>query len=173
MTWLFPLRQWTGNIPKHDLGHPGAFGAQRKHDVHTGVDLYVDEQSNKEVFTVEEGKIVAIVDFTGPNADSPWWNPTKAVLIEGNSGVVCYGEINPEQHIQVGVLLNAGQNIGKITPVFSKDKIRNDISDHSNYMLHVELYSHGITEPLWWYLNEEKPQYLLDPTIKLLESVKY
>jgi hypothetical protein len=173
MTWLFPLCQWTGNIPKSDLGHPGAFGTQRKHDIHTGVDLYVNEQDKKEVRAVESGKIVAVVDFTGINADSPWWSPTKAVLVEGKSGVVCYGEISPEPYIEIGFFLNVGQTIGKIIPVFSKDRIRKDIIDHSNYMLHIELYAHGTTEPVWWNLNEEKPQNLLDPTIKLSESVKY
>lgn len=74
--------------------HPGAFGVSRKHDVHTGVDLYASESTP--VYAIEDGKIVEILEFTGEGADppSPWWNRTQAVLVEGRSGVILYGEVS-------------------------------------------------------------------------------
>ncbi len=36
---------------------------------------------------MEAGVVVGVEDFTGPAAGSPWWLPTKAVLVEGASGV--------------------------------------------------------------------------------------
>jgi hypothetical protein len=50
--------------------HPGAFGFERKHSKHTGVDLYMPESTP--VYIVEPGKVIGIGHFTGPKADSPW-----------------------------------------------------------------------------------------------------
>lgn len=102
MAWTFPLEQWDGYIPKSQEGHPGAFGAIRKYDIHTGVDLYVQQHNSNTVKAVEDGVVVSVVDFTGPAAESPWWNATKAILLEGKSGVVCYGEVAPKKTIYIG-----------------------------------------------------------------------
>ncbi len=116
----------------------------RKSDVHTGVDLYcelgtevvacedglvvlVDWFTGKNVktFYLEEGEPTA------------WWNDTWGVLIEvrwvcllcflmiimnhthvtlqGPSGVINYGEIEPAPGIVVGEMVQAGQVIGRIT----------------------------------------------------------
>jgi len=149
--------------------HPGAFGVQRKFDIHTGVDLYCPE--NTLVVAIESGTIVGVENFTGPNADgipSPWWNDTKAVLVEGESGVIVYGEIST--HLQSGQSILAGQKIGKTQQVLKKDKGR------PMCMLHLELYQHGIRETAWWINNEStllpnngRPFKLLDPTILLKE----
>ncbi len=71
--------------------HPGAFGVLRKHHTHEGVDLYATE--GEAVYAVEKGVVIAVEDFTGPKAGSPWWLDTQSVLIEGAVGVVCYGEL--------------------------------------------------------------------------------
>jgi hypothetical protein len=98
--WRWPLP----NVPKLLPDTPGRFGAVRKHDVHTGVDLYCAVSAK--VVAVEAGEVVAIEPFTGPDAASPWWLSTEAVLVEGASGVVVYGEVHPE--VQVGDQLEAG-----------------------------------------------------------------
>jgi len=173
MTWVFPLEHWDGYIPNLSNGHPGAFGAIRKHDIHTGVDLYVKQTNSNTVKSVEAGIVVAIVNFTGPKAESPWWNETKAILIEGKSGVVCYGELEPRETIFLDKEVIAGEILGSIIPVFGKEKIKNEIENHSNLMLHIELYTKGTKEPVWWKLNESQPKNLLDPTINLLNSLTY
>jgi hypothetical protein len=163
--WFFPLCQCAG-IPINR--HPGAFGCVRKRDVHTGVDLYCRE--NESVYAVEDGIIVAIEDFTGPSAGSPWWNDTQALLVEGASGVVCYGEVRINEGISVGVQVAAEQQLAHVLPVLKPIQSRADIQGHSRFMLHLELYRHGTRSAVWWRLDEPRPGNLLDPTPYLLNA---
>ena len=167
----------THHIPT--IGEPGAFGAIRKHDIHTGIDLYCSD--NEPVFAVEDGTVVAIEDFTGPGAGSPWWNTTQAILVEGASGVICYGEITifesigvweteygeveGEEPIKVGDRVNAGDTLGFVRRVLKKDKGVTPTS-----MLHFELYKPGTTGSVWWHHGEPQPEALLDPT-ELLKKI--
>lgn len=149
-------------VPTGD--HPGAFGTQRKHDRHTGVDLYTPKGTL--VTAVEAGKIVSIFPFTGPEADSPWWHPTWAVMVEGNSGVVLYGEVEPvKQFTGPGAwkqdYVKPGDPIGTVLTVLKKDKGK------PMNMLHLELYESGIRDAVWWREGEQ-PEGLLDPTPYLL-----
>ena len=87
-------------------GEPGYFGAVRKFDIHTGIDLYCFPDT--EVVAIESGIIVKIEQFTGKSVGSPWWNDTYALLIEGESGVIVYGEIQPNDYLKVGDIVGAG-----------------------------------------------------------------
>jgi hypothetical protein len=136
---------------------PGMFGYVRKHDIHTGVDLYCEPGSI--VYAIENGVVVAIEDFTGPEADSPWWNSTKAILIEGTSGVICYGEVEPS--VECGSLVLAGESIATVQTVLKKNK------GWPMTMLHMELYKPRTTKTVWWKLNEKQPEELLDVTVLL------
>jgi len=160
----FPLYEWQGIIPVDN--HPGSFGFKRKHDIHTGIDLYVSD--NEMVIAVESGIVVGVEEYTGPKAGSPWWLPTKAILVEGSLGVVCYGEVLPTG-ITKGEMVLGGQCLGFVSPVLSPEKIRKDIPNHSNYMLHFELYKTGTKQSVIWDLNKEKPKELLNPTKLLTE----
>ncbi len=157
MKWLWPLRTTWFPIPKP--GEPGAFGTVRKHDIHTGVDLYCVE--GEKVTAVELGIIVGIERFTGDAAGSPWWLETWAVLIEGKSGVVAYGELK-HPSLTVGNLIAAGDLVGFVGRVLPHDKGR------PTSMLHLELYEPGTTSTAWW--RESRPEKLLDPTPFLLEA---
>lgn len=161
MTWLWPL--WCGPAELPD--EPGRFGAVRKHDIHTGVDLYT--YPGMPVLAVEDGVVVAIEKFTGPEAGSPWWNDTEAVLVEGASGVVCYGEIAAQVGIAVGARVKREDCLGCVKTVLRKDKGR------PRTMLHFELYEHGTRESVWWRLGEPRPSNLLDPTERLEEALKH
>ena len=158
MSWLWPL-------PGADRisSYQGDFGAVRKYDIHTGVDIYCDP--DQLVVAVEDGKIISIENFTGENANppSPWWNDTKAVLIEGKSGVVVYGEIKPLDSIRVGDKVKAGKILGKVITVLKKDK------GTPMTMLHIELYKPGTKETLIWNLGEPQPENLLNP-LEYLDS---
>lgn len=134
------------------------FGAVRKYDVHTGIDLYVD--AGTKVCAMEPGMVVAVCDFTGIAAESPWWLDTKAVMVEGASGVVLYGEIDTV--LNKGDYVFEGDTIGHVLRVIKKDKGK------PLAMLHLELYTPGTTEPVWWKLEEKQPENLLDPT-RLIE----
>jgi murein DD-endopeptidase MepM/ murein hydrolase activator NlpD len=156
MNWVWPLLSVYPTLPL--AGHPGAFAYRRNHDVHTGVDLYAPVGTY--VRAVEDGVVRAIVSFTGP-PESPWWNATEAIFVEGESGVVVYGEVAPLT--SVGERVSVGSVIGTVVQVL-KTSPRSEISGHRPSMLHLELYQPGTVEPTWWKLGESKPESLLDPT---------
>lgn len=132
----------------------GAFGAIRRHDVHTGVDLYAEP--GVAVFAVEDGVVVAIEEFTGARAGSPWWHDTLAVLVEGASGVVLYGELAPS--VIVGARVERGDLVGRVLTVLKRDK------GLPMTMLHLELYEPGTRASVWWLHGEPKPAELRDPS---------
>lgn len=141
--------------------HPGSFGAERKFEVHTGVDLYCPEGT--EVRAVEDGVEVGVEWFTGPDANPPcpWWLPTRAVLVEGASGVVLYGEV--ETHLVEGIRLLRGWLVGTVKRVLRHDK------GLPTSMLHLELHDPGTTKSSHpWELGGEMPSTLRDPTPFLL-----
>lgn len=157
--WYFPLRSFCGDIPNHD--HEGGFGYRRQYDIHTGVDLYAAH--GQIVCAVADGVVVAVEDFTGPKAGSPWWRNTQAVLVESEFGVVCYGEIKTSA--KVGDVIKAGHWIGTVETVLKKYKGK------PTSMLHFELYKPGTKSSVTWSLSEDKPECLLDPTRYLKESL--
>lgn len=171
--------RWTPPLPDQGSGvyipkgkHPGAFGAVRKHDVHTGVDLYA--RAGEHVRAVEPGVIISIFDFTGANTfdqdgkPMSWWDDTKAVLVKGASGVIVYGEITPDKYLVVGQVISRHALIGCVKAVLPASKIRKDIPHHSNIMLHMELYTNEAAEKnfRWksWEIRRPRPDGLLDPT---------
>lgn len=140
-------------------GHPGSFAHVRKYHTHEGVDLYCPEGTP--VYAVEPGNVVAVIPFTGSKVGSgEWWHDTDAVLVEGDSGVVVYGEVIPVT--KVGSRVEAGQLIGNVTQVLKKDKGR------PMTMLHLELHQKGARDAPEW--TTQRPATLLDPTPFLLRA---
>ncbi len=184
---MFPLKSYCYEIPVGT--HPGAFGAVRKYDVHTGVDLYCDP--GQDVYAIEKGIVLNVIRFTGPSAGSPWWNDTDAVLVLGESGIILYGELEAEKHLCPGKSVKKGRGLGKVKTVLKKDK------SSPMTMLHMELYDKKILRhkflkmqqenreaknlnfftmfgfesmsPVTWNLNEQQPEFLLDITTLLQE----
>lgn len=144
-------------------GDAGYFGTVRSFDIHTGIDLYCDNGDT--VYAMEDGVVVGIECFTGENAGSPWWEDTWAILIEGKSGVIVYGEIVVDSDLQVGDTVTEGQQVGNVKKVLKKDKGVNPTS-----MLHLELMEHGCYTTQWWRPDKDQPQGLLNP-IKLFDII--
>lgn len=160
---------------------PGQFGAVRRHDIHTGVDLYCELGTS--VVAMEPGRVVGVEPFTGahvPGEDaSPWWNDTWVVLVRGDvSGkIIAYGEVGTIA-VAVGDELEAGQQIGVIsTSVLRRFKGRPMV------MLHIEVYNDlpdgytgsvlvagDVSATVWWKCDEARPARLDDPT-PLLEPM--
>ncbi len=140
--------------------HPGAFGMKRKHHFHEGIDLYCDEGTP--VHAVEDGRVVAVIPFTGAKAGSDWWHDTDAVLVEGASGVVVYGEIVATVALEQKV--NAGDILGHVTQVLKADKGR------PMTMLHLELHAAGTRDAPEWPVDGKKPETLRDPTAFLQQA---
>lgn len=160
--WSNPLpnASWSVPIGKY---HPGGFAFVRKQSVHTGVDLYCSH--GEKVVAVEDGMVVAIEYFTGPEAASPWYNTTMAVMVEGVSGVVLYGEIKPNTNILLGKTLKTNDSIGEVVPVLKKDK------GNGTSMLHIELYRKGTRKSVWWEHGHRQPARLRNPTDYLLQII--
>ncbi len=145
-------------IPKH----VGAFGVTRRFHVHEGVDLYCHD--GDPVVCVEAGIVRCITPFTGAHAGSDWWNDTFAVIVEGEHGLINYGEIKPHPQLREGDRVQAGDRIGDILQVLRVDKGR------PQSMLHVELYSPGPIDLATWKPNRPRPPRLLDPTSLLVQA---
>lgn len=142
--------------------HPGAFGVTRKHHIHEGVDLYCPDGTP--VQAVEAGTVVAVMPFTGPAAGSAWWHDTQAVLVEGDSGVVVYGEVAAA--VAPGCKVAAGELIGHVRQVLKEDKGR------PMSMLHLELHDKGARDAPEWTAEKGKPATLQDPTPYLRKLCK-
>lgn len=166
LKWNFPIENCVG-IPIGD--HPGAFGFIRKHGgPHTGVDLY--SKYMMPVFAVESGRVVSIEPFTGEKDNSPWWENTDCVLIEGTSGVCCYGEIKPVC-LEVGEFVKKGSLVGHVTPVLKEGNERPDIPGHSRCMLHFELYKHGVKKASTSWKQGIEELGMSDPTPLLKDAL--
>ena len=153
-----PLVKYT--LPQENS--QGWFGGKRKHDIHTGIDLYCNHKDP--VYAIEDGVVVNVCHFTGPQVGLDWWNNTEAVLIEGKSGVILYGEVLPE--VKIGQVIKEGEFIGQILRVLLVDKgLPMD-------MLHLELYEHGYRgDGEIWYPLSEKPKMLLNPIVLLSDEI--
>lgn len=165
MPWTSPLAHWDARaLPRAEDGHPGAFGVERMHHFHEGVDLYTAPQAP--VFAVEFGIIVDIRPFTGAALGHTWWNDTDAIFVHGQSGIVVYGELEPLD-VHIGGIVRPGQRIGRVARVLKKDKGR------PMDMLHMELRDASHPKALSvfdWAKHLPRPAWLLDPTPHLLNS---
>ena len=131
----------------------GRFGFPRKHDVHTGFDLYCSD--GEPVYAMEDGIVTDVSHFTGEFTTPipmPWWENTMAIAIEGKSGVILYGEIY-EPILKIGDKVVEGQIIANVKRVLRKDK------GLPMSMLHIELYNHGYRGD-WsvWNLENENTE---------------
>ena len=142
--------------------HPGSFGAVRKHHRHEGIDLYAGQ--DEFVFNMVDGHVVAVIPhFTGPEAGSPWWNTTGAIMVEDNQGVWLYGEIRYVRGLHVGARLRPGEIIGTVEAVLKQDKGR------PMAMLHLERYDRNVrTHVGSWGVGVPQPEGLRDPTFELM-----
>jgi len=135
---------------------PGRYGAVRRFDTHSGVDIYCE--LSQPVVAVEAGVVIGIETFTGPNSrprETPWWNETFAILVRGASGVVVYGEVQP--YVQVGDVVGQSWLLGSVEkPVLKSFKGRPMV------MLHLELLDSSATETVRW-----PSDLLADPTPQL------
>lgn len=154
--------------------HPGAFGCPRKHDIHTGIDLYGEEGDL--VKAISNGVVIRNNQFTGAALGFPFWLDTDAVLVKSEKCFYLYGELKSE--LKEGDIVKSGDAIGRLVPVLPIDKIRPDISGHSNVMLHLEKYdltydpnkqyNFGLYWPSWG-LYSPKHSFLQDPTSDLID----
>lgn len=156
--------------------HPGAFGAVREYDIHTGIDLYCHDKT--EVHAIKDGIVVDRGQFTGEVVGSPWWNDTDYLVVHSKylSGIdvfYLYGEIISKHNI--GDTVKQGHIIGHVKAVLPNHKLRKDIAGHSVSMLHLEEWSKYVNvmkQPPWTDVRN-RPHYLKDPTLSLININKF
>jgi len=144
--------------------HFGAFGAMRRYDRHRGVDLYAPIGTS--VYAVQKGIVKDIRPWTGIKANCDWWNDTDAISIEGDDGLIVYGEIQVHSQWKTGDEVNAGDLLGTVLQVLKKDKGR------PTSMLHLELRKPGFLRNIDKEWGQTLPEGLLDPTPFLIRSMK-
>jgi hypothetical protein len=175
--WTFPLKRHVVGITRDSMSfldinvsmdieipcgnHVGAFGVERRCDIHKGVDLYC--MADTFVYAVEDGVVVDIRCFTGALAGSPWWADTQAISVEGQEGIVVYGEVSTL--CKIGDRVEQEQPIARVRRVLKEDKGR------PTTMLHFCLHNHGILRQTAWKLGTPQPVGLIDPTNRLIASV--
>lgn len=137
---------------------PGRFGAVRKHDVHTGIDLYCKD--GEPVYAIEDGVIKNHGRFTGASLGFPWWNETDCICIQGDYGIILYGELTINTRIfRDKNTVKEGELLGWIKQVLKVDKGR------PMSMLHIELYNKNyIDKWVEWTLGQDRPVGLEDIT---------
>lgn len=139
------------------LQHYGAYGVRRKHDVHSGIDLYAPE--DEPVYAIEDGEVVYVGPFTGPKCGTHWWNDTNAIYVLGDTATIVYGEVKELSYVIKGTKIKQGHCIGNVVPVLKVDKGK------PMSMLHLSMKQRGY-DALY-----DKGIYMLnlDPTSVLLQ----
>jgi len=145
---MFPIKKF---YRLEDIPGANRFGAKRRWDFHTGVDLFCNPGTP--VYAFEDGVVTDIAPFTGASIGMPWWAETKCVAVEGESGVILYGELEPNPELKIGDSIDEGSLIGNILTVLLKDKGK------PMTMLHIEWYEKGYRGN-WdgWWPDQEKPK---------------
>ena len=160
--WGSPLNGKYFGLP---LGksNPSGFASKKKYGYHTGVDIICNV--NDIVTSVEDGIVTSITNFSRDYTNKkPWINMTKVILVEGESGLIVYGNIKPKKGLRVGDLLDIGDEIGKVMPVYKK----HNKTTTAKCKLKIEWYKPGTIKRLSWRYDGYKPSSLLDPTPMLI-----
>ena len=144
---MFPIKKY---YRLEDIPAANRWGAKRKHDYHTGVDLFCPDQ--EPVFAFEDGIVTDVALFTGEAIGMPWWAETWCLAVEGESGVILYGELY-KPVFSKGDKIEEGEFIGKVKTVLLKDKGK------PMSMLHIEWYEKGYRGN-WdgWWSDQDKPK---------------
>lgn len=143
-------------IGNHTYTAAGMFGAVRKYDIHTGLDLYCEENSH--IKSLSNGTVLEVIPFTGTSVGSPWWNETDAIAIRDGNGIVyVYGEVHP--------LVNEGDRVIKgQTIALAKKVLKQDKGVNPPCMLHLEVWLNNYQSNYTWKLGEPVPLGLVNPT---------
>ena len=165
--WKFPLRLEDRTVDDQLTSRYGVFGYKRSYYYHSGVDLYT--KGKVPVYSVEDGEVVSIIKFTGP-PEHDHWLYTQAVLVQGASGVVAYGEVTAGASLRVGDFVSCGEYLADVSPVLPESKARADMYGHSTHMLHFEWWDPGTRDSASWHHGIPTPPNLRNPTAGLQRS---
>lgn len=135
------------------------FGADRGGRHHVGIDLYA--RYGDPVIAMGDGVVVAAQTFHLGS-----W----ALLVDHGPFVVLYGEIAPSSWRDVGV--RVGDRVRKGQEIASVACMNWEGRNCVSHMLHLETYRPGTLQNKAWYVGNNPPAALLDPTLLLLHASK-
>lgn len=144
-----------GNFDIDAIPAANKFGAKRKHDFHTGIDLFAP--AGTQVFAIEDGIVTDVSRFTGASIGTPWWNETCCVAVEGASGVILYAELKGYD------------------PTFSREKEFANLSDDDKIKGVPLKYHHAVkyyTPDIIEKVSTDVSKYDNDIKVKVGDSVK-
>ena len=146
---------WGRRFGAHRDGSDG--GRDRNH---AGIDLFA--KPGDTVQAMAPGIVTAVQSFHLGS-----W----AVFVEHAGVVVMYGEVQPQSWKALGV--SVGTEVAAAQPIAKVACMRtNEDGQCTSHMLHLETYVLGTTGNQRWYVGEEAPPALLDPTRLLLRAVQ-
>ena len=164
---MFPVKALMKLQDQLDQYPQSAFGAVRKHDVHTGVDIYCKDGAA--VHPIMDGIVVAFGYFTGEKVGSPWWNNTQYIVIKSGAWYILYGEICLNGNTKLGQFVKSTgflkSTLGRVKRVLIGPPEKAFANPTS--MLHIEAYDEPVFAPIW-KLDQPKPMSLVDITSQLL-----
>lgn len=162
--WASPFRNSEIRLPLGSTQY-NSMGARETHDqshLKCGVDLNCD--SGTSVYAVESGNIVSIETFFN-NKKRPWISSSKAVLVEGPNGVVCYGNVAVNNNLKIGAQIKQGDAIGTVVSYYKKEQ------NKGTSRLRIELYRFGTIKRPKWRIGKPPPKNLLNPTSLLMPLI--
>ena len=165
--WYNPLGQGVNIRIPVGAGQPNSIGSQEYHNsslLKCGIDITCLPNFN--IYAVESGTIISIETFFD-NKKKPWISSSKALLVSGEHGVVCYGNIEPCDTLKVGSRVNRGTVLGRTVPYFSKPSK----TEEGDTRLRFELYRHGTRQRPTWRVNSQIPKSILNPVPLLLPLI--
>lgn len=165
--WYNPLGQGADIRIPVGAGQTNSIGSEEYHNpnlLKCGIDIVC--LPNVSIYAVESGIVVSIETFFD-NKKKPWISSSKALLVAGDNGVVCYGNIEPCDEIEVGMKVSRGQPIGKTVSWFSKPSK----SEQGDTRLRFELYRHNTKQRPKWRFDGPLPKSVLNPVPLLLPLI--
>lgn len=148
-----------GNWGRRFGAHRDGSGGKRDRN-HAGIDLFA--HPGDAVLAMGPGTVTAVQSFHLGS-----W----AVFVEHGGVVIMYGEVEARSWkglgVSVGSNVVAGQPIAKVACM-----VRDEAGECVSHMLHLETYALGTTRNQRWYVGEEAPAALRDPTMLLLRAAQ-
>jgi murein DD-endopeptidase MepM/ murein hydrolase activator NlpD len=133
------------------------FGAPRDGRYHVGVDVFAYD--GDPVLAMDDGVVIKTQTYH---------LGTHAMLVDHDGLVVLYGEIDPKSWNEFGVA--PGVRVRKGQPIARVGCMVWSGSGCSSHMLHLETYTQGTTKNIPWYVGNNAPPNVLDPTMYLLRA---
>lgn len=158
MSWISPLPNSELRLPL-GTGNPKGFGALNEQAGKHNLGIDFETEPDQIVQSIERGLVIGIEDW---NTKSK----TKAILIRGASGVICYGNIKLNKDLDIGTQVDKRQHIG-----FTSLKKKKNGTKTAKAFLRIEWYTRKTKKRPKWYMDEPAPRNVINPTQQFVTNI--